>query len=166
MPHRLPVPSALQTAAHIVRTEGPFALWRGLPPLLCVSLPMSAIYLPLYDLISNTCHDHLGGATPLVAGGIARGVAAFVVAPFELLRTRTQSGTWNVQSNVARSAPQLVAPASGWVAGAAAAMGPSTISTSLQSRMAYRQVLCLAPVVHTWQSRALSVVNSGGSWVS
>ncbi|KAI7904881.1 mitochondrial carrier domain-containing protein [Cokeromyces recurvatus] len=81
----------------IFRNEGTFALWRGLIPGLVMALPSTAIYFVGYDYI----RDHIKNSrfeyttldiySPLWAGGLARTMAALVVSPLELFRTRMQS---------------------------------------------------------------------------
>ncbi|KAI8378506.1 mitochondrial carrier domain-containing protein [Blakeslea trispora] len=107
----------------IFRNEGLLALWRGLAPGLVMALPSTAIYFVGYDHIrdrtrqsqfANTALDHY---SPLWAGGLARTMAALVVSPLELFRTRMQSvegmqgfqGVWQgVSHMVKREGPQAL----------------------------------------------------------
>lgn len=71
-----------------------------------MAIPMVGIYLPLYDYLveyirkqdtplvrnNNNNNNGIAAAAPLVAGVVARTVAVFCTAPFELLRTRVQAG--------------------------------------------------------------------------
>jgi solute carrier family 25, member 39/40 len=57
-----------------------------------MSIPMVGIYLPLYDyLLEGAQQQGVGAAAPLVAGTLARTVAVYCTAPFELIRTRIQA---------------------------------------------------------------------------
>jgi solute carrier family 25 protein 39/40 len=57
-----------------------------------MSIPMVGIYLPLYDyLLEETQQQGVGAAAPLLAGILARTVAVYCTAPFELVRTRIQA---------------------------------------------------------------------------
>ncbi|KAG0175980.1 hypothetical protein DFQ28_007202 [Apophysomyces sp. BC1034] len=78
----------------IVRREGIPALWRGLSAGLVMAVPSTTIYFVGYDyirdqtqIVNQTLHDY----SPLWAGGAARAVAAAVISPIELFRTRLQS---------------------------------------------------------------------------
>ncbi|CAO0801006.1 unnamed protein product [Mucor circinelloides] len=81
----------------IFKNEGIFALWRGLTPGLAMALPSTAIYFVGYDYIrdhtrtSQFANTALDNYSPLWAGGLARTMAALVVSPLELFRTRMQS---------------------------------------------------------------------------
>ncbi|KAI8985096.1 mitochondrial carrier domain-containing protein [Pilobolus umbonatus] len=80
----------------ILKSEGPFALWRGLAPGLMMALPSTAIYFVGYDYIRDQTSTRFSGTlidsySPLWAGGLARTISALVVSPLELLRTRMQS---------------------------------------------------------------------------
>jgi solute carrier family 25 protein 39/40 len=53
---------------------------------------MVGIYLPLYDYLLEGAHQQgVGAASPLIAGTLARTVAVYCTAPFELIRTRLQA---------------------------------------------------------------------------
>ncbi|KAI8596322.1 mitochondrial carrier domain-containing protein [Dissophora ornata] len=105
----------------IVRYEGATSLWRGLSPTVAMSIPATVIYFVGYDylkvvlsekarmlspesggiLFGQTsfvyeCRDTLA---PLVAGGFARTVAATVISPLELFRTRMQSVHTDTKGN-------------------------------------------------------------------
>jgi solute carrier family 25 protein 39/40 len=57
-----------------------------------MSIPMVGIYLPLYDyLLEGARQNDIGAAAPLIAGTLARTVAVYCTAPFELIRTRLQA---------------------------------------------------------------------------
>ncbi len=91
----------------IVEKEGLFSLWRGLGASLAMSVPNTAVYLALYDLLKgvlNTRPDqapydgsieatHAGSAwAPAVAGPVARVAATVATAPMEYARVNAQAG--------------------------------------------------------------------------
>lgn len=83
--------SVVDGLIRIARQEGLLSLWRGTDAAILMTVPLVAIYLPLYDsLMANL--TPLGAAAPLVAGATSRGLAGFVTAPLELARTRLQMG--------------------------------------------------------------------------
>lgn len=82
----------------IARNEGFTTLWRGLSPTLLMTIPANIIYFTGYDWlrfnksspINRTVSDNYA---PLVAGATARILAAMVVSPIEMFRTRMQAST-------------------------------------------------------------------------
>ncbi|KAF9364635.1 hypothetical protein BGX34_000939 [Mortierella sp. NVP85] len=109
----------------IARYEGASSLWRGLSPTLAMSIPATVIYFVGYDYLKDvlseklnpihktpsalaTTHPLLNGTfvyeyretlAPLLAGGFARTVAATVISPLELFRTRMQSVHTDTKGN-------------------------------------------------------------------
>ncbi|KAI9105881.1 mitochondrial carrier domain-containing protein [Phlyctochytrium arcticum] len=95
----------------IFRTEGLWALWRGLSPTLLMSVPSTVVYYMGYEQIrdwigsrdwsmgeridrNGRVHDPWNVAwAPLLAGATARTGAATLISPIELIRTRMQSLT-------------------------------------------------------------------------
>jgi solute carrier family 25 protein 39/40 len=82
----------------IARNEGITTLWRGLSPTLVMSVPANVIYFTGYDWlrfnkaspITRVAGDNYA---PLVAAPIARILAAVVVSPIEMFKTRMQAST-------------------------------------------------------------------------
>jgi solute carrier family 25 protein 39/40 len=82
----------------IARNEGITTLWRGLSPTLLMTIPANIIYFTGYDWlrfnraspVNRIVRDNYA---PLVAGSVARILAAFVVSPIEMFRTRMQAST-------------------------------------------------------------------------
>ncbi|KAG0048911.1 hypothetical protein BGZ83_006205 [Gryganskiella cystojenkinii] len=106
----------------IVRYEGASSLWRGLSPTVAMSIPATVIYFVGYDYLKVVMADKLltldhgtkGLASslgqgfiveyretlaPLMAGAFARTVAATVISPLELFRTRMQSVHTDTKGN-------------------------------------------------------------------
>ncbi|KAK0748254.1 mitochondrial carrier domain-containing protein [Apiosordaria backusii] len=81
----------------IARNEGVTTLWRGLSPTLVMAVPANIIYLTGYDWLRLNPASPIqrtrirDDMAPLVAGIAARMVAAAVVSPIELFRTRLQA---------------------------------------------------------------------------
>ena len=87
--------STLDGLRKIARNEGPLTLWRGLSPTLMMAVPGNVIYFAGYDWLRTSqlspLRDRVSDAyAPLVAGSVARVVAALFVSPIEMLRTRMQ----------------------------------------------------------------------------
>lgn len=82
--------SVFDGVLRIVRHEGARVLWRGTDAALLMSVPLVAIYLPLYDHLLPMV-EPAGTASPLIAGSLARAVAGFATAPLELARVRMQA---------------------------------------------------------------------------
>lgn len=93
----------------IARNEGVTTLWRGLSPTLVMAIPANIIYFTGYEWLRfNRTGSPIARAVPddyapLVAGSAARILAATVVSPIELFRTRLQAQA--VPERAAGSAP-------------------------------------------------------------
>ncbi|KAG2214657.1 hypothetical protein INT46_005674 [Mucor plumbeus] len=110
-----PYTGTIDALSKIFKNEGIFALWRGLTPGLVMALPSTAIYFVGYDYIrdrtrnSQFANTALDNYSPLWAGGLARTMAALVVSPLELFRTRMQSAEGiNGFSDVWRGVSRMV----------------------------------------------------------
>ena len=80
----------------IARNEGITTLWRGLSPTLLMAVPGNVIYFAGYDWMrlnnSSPIKTRVSDAyAPLVAGSLARVLAAIAISPVEMLRTRMQA---------------------------------------------------------------------------
>ncbi|KAI0895588.1 mitochondrial carrier [Annulohypoxylon nitens] len=80
----------------IARHEGFTTLWRGLSPTLVMAVPGNIIYFTGYEWLRFNKASPVSKFTkddyaPLVAGSFARTIAAAVVGPIELFRTRLQA---------------------------------------------------------------------------
>ncbi|EME40062.1 hypothetical protein DOTSEDRAFT_158719 [Dothistroma septosporum NZE10] len=99
--------STLDGIRKIARNEGIWTLWRGLSPTLLMSIPANVIYFAGYDWLRHSkrspMKDHVSDDyAPLVAGSVARVLAAIAVSPIEMLRTRMQA-THSNEKNVMRA---------------------------------------------------------------
>lgn len=88
--------STLDGLRKIARNEGATTLWRGLSPTLVMAIPANVIYFTGYDWLrynSTSPVRALSNDTynPLISGSFARVMAALVVSPIEMFRTRIQS---------------------------------------------------------------------------
>jgi solute carrier family 25 protein 39/40 len=80
----------------IARNEGVTTLWRGLSPTLIMAIPANIIYFTGYEWLRFNRASPIARAVrdeyaPLVAGSVARILAATAVSPIELFRTRLQA---------------------------------------------------------------------------
>lgn len=90
--------STLDAFRKIARNEGVTTLWRGLSPTLVMTVPANIIYFTGYDWlrfnksspVNRMFNDNY---SPLIAGSFARIVAAVVVSPIEMFRTRMQASS-------------------------------------------------------------------------
>lgn len=94
--------STLDGLQKIARNEGLTSLWRGLSPTLLMAIPGNVIYFAGYDSLRYSDKSPLKkympeSYAPLVAGAVARVVAAAVVSPIEMLRTRMQANSGSTQ---------------------------------------------------------------------
>ncbi|CAK4683907.1 hypothetical protein LEN26_001700 [Aphanomyces euteiches] len=79
----------------VFRTEGLRGLFAGLPPTLMLAIPSTVLYYTSYDHLVHEgmrMFPELSPVVPLIAGASARIVAATIVSPLELVRTRMQNG--------------------------------------------------------------------------
>ncbi|CAD5224856.1 unnamed protein product [Bursaphelenchus xylophilus] len=77
----------------ITRNEGIRSLWSGLSPTIVSAIPQTVFYFTLYDNLHTRLRRKYPGGywAPLVAGAGARSIAATVVSPLEMIRTKMQS---------------------------------------------------------------------------
>ncbi|KAI4726049.1 hypothetical protein E4T49_06237 [Aureobasidium sp. EXF-10728] len=88
--------STIDGLKKIARNEGLSTLWRGLSPTLLMSVPANVIYFAGYDWLranpNSPMKDRVSdNYAPLFAGSSARILAAIVVSPVEMFRTRMQA---------------------------------------------------------------------------
>lgn len=88
--------STLDGLRKIARNEGITTLWRGLSPTLVMTVPANIIYFTGYDWLrfnnASPVKKMVADAyAPLLAGASARILAATVVSPIEMFRTRMQA---------------------------------------------------------------------------
>lgn len=86
----------------IAKFEGFNALWRGLPSTLLIALPSTVIYYLGYEHFKDRLalmadqraidRKFTDPAIPFAAGTVSRIVAATLISPMEMIRTRQQSG--------------------------------------------------------------------------
>ncbi|KAJ6261100.1 hypothetical protein Dda_3765 [Drechslerella dactyloides] len=81
----------------IARHEGLPSLYRGLSPTLLMSIPANVIYFTGYESLRYSSKSPLSklsdNMAPLIAGSLARTIAAAVIAPLELFKTRLQAAS-------------------------------------------------------------------------
>lgn len=83
--------STTQALQYVFRTEGLSGLYSGLSPTLVIAIPSTVLYYTAYDYLLQRGKDQFPNAEsiiPLVAGSSARVVAATIISPLELIRTR------------------------------------------------------------------------------
>jgi len=90
--------STIDGLRKIARHEGITTLWRGLSPTLIMAIPANIIYFTGYDWLRYNPSSPFRRIplvtdeyVPLVAGSVARVLAATAVSPIELFRTRLQA---------------------------------------------------------------------------
>lgn len=89
--------STLDGIRKIAKNEGPLTLWRGLSPTLAMAVPGNVIYFAGYDWLRVAPQSPFvkmamsDDYAPLFAGSTARILAAIVVSPIEMFRTRMQA---------------------------------------------------------------------------
>ncbi|PVH13837.1 uncharacterized protein CXQ87_001955 [Candidozyma duobushaemuli] len=97
------ITSTFQGMSVISRNEGITTLWRGLSLTLFMAIPSNIIYFTGYEYIRDRSPFKGEMLNPLLCGSFARTMAATVVAPVELLKTRLQSIPHEVRNDQPRS---------------------------------------------------------------
>ncbi|KAJ3096347.1 hypothetical protein HDU97_006020 [Phlyctochytrium planicorne] len=79
----------------VSRYEGVPTLWRGLTPTLLLQGPSTVIYYLGYEKIRDQLlqRPEWQSTAPIIAGSVARTLAAVCISPIELIRTRMQATT-------------------------------------------------------------------------
>lgn len=91
--------STVQGLQSISRHEGVVTLWRGMSLNLIMAIPANVVYFTGYEYVRD--HSPISGwQNSLLCGLMARLVAATVISPIELLKTRLQSVPSNVSTHV------------------------------------------------------------------
>lgn len=80
----------------ITRAEGVASLWSGLPPTLLMAVPATVVYFTMYDQLRDMMMRKYSLTyqpmwVPALAGAMARTLAATLISPLELVRTKMQS---------------------------------------------------------------------------
>jgi solute carrier family 25 protein 39/40 len=110
----------------ILRSEGGWHLWRGLGPTLMMSIPSTVIYFNMYDELKTSFGN--SQFSPLFAGVFARVIAVTLVAPIELIRTRTQAVRGGKDTQVFKSSLQTLSEE-------VRALGPRALFRGLSSTL-------------------------------
>ncbi|XP_004616762.1 mitochondrial glutamate carrier 2 isoform X1 [Sorex araneus] len=88
-------PSATLIALELLRTRGLAGLYTGLGATLLRDIPFSIIYFPLFANLNNLGYSELTGkasfAHSFASGCVAGSLAAVMVTPLDVLKTRIQT---------------------------------------------------------------------------
>lgn len=109
---RRTINSTLDGLRKISRNEGFTTLWRGLSPTLVMTVPANIIYFTGYDWLRFSAQSPINklvsdNYSPLIAGSTARIMAAGVVSPIEMFRTRMQASQSTGVSHFAETTQSL-----------------------------------------------------------
>jgi len=93
-------PSWAGEAVHVLRTQGASGLFRGLGPTMLRDVPFNALFYGCYESICTMLlrvrglrsKEELGTPSVFMAGGLAGCLGWSVVLPFDVAKTRLQSG--------------------------------------------------------------------------
>lgn len=91
-----PLTGTMDAFVKITKAEGVTSLWSGLPPTLVMAVPATVVYFTMYDQLRESMMKRYSLTyqplwVPAVAGGLARTLAATLISPLELVRTKMQS---------------------------------------------------------------------------
>lgn len=94
-------PSWFAEAAGVLRTEGPTGLYKGFGALAMRDVPFNALFYGCYESICSAMmswlhldsKDELGTPAVFFAGGLAGCIGWSVILPFDVAKTRVQSGS-------------------------------------------------------------------------
>jgi solute carrier family 25 protein 39/40 len=82
----------LDACSKIIRYEGIWALWSGLPAAWLLIVPGNALYFTAYDKLKVRLKS-CGQWAPAVSGIVARTATVCITSPIELMRTYAQAHT-------------------------------------------------------------------------
>merc|ERR550532_479333 len=94
---------SLALTKHIVQHEGFGGLYSGFRAFLLQLTPNNLIYFWTYESSRDYIIDELHGnklIAPVYSGVIARTAATYAVAPFELLKTQFQAGSFSRKTTI------------------------------------------------------------------
>lgn len=97
---QVPAPSWSSECVHVIRTEGVAGLFSGLGALLMRDVPFNALFYGCYESICSAMmrfhglesKDDLGTPSVFFAGGLGGCIGWSVILPFDVVKTRLQSG--------------------------------------------------------------------------
>jgi len=95
-----PSPGWFSECWHVVSTQGPQGLFRGIGALLLRDVPFNALFYGSYETICTTMmsayglssKEELGTPSIFMAGGLAGCLGWSAIMPFDVAKTRLQSG--------------------------------------------------------------------------
>ncbi|KNC48834.1 carnitine/acylcarnitine [Thecamonas trahens ATCC 50062] len=106
-----PFKSAFHGIAHVVRNDGPSALFRGLGATIAREVPQYAIYYPTYALLKPALTDALPSKyapVAVAAAGALAGSAQWVpTIPVDVIKTRMQGAPAGTYTSVVHCARTL-----------------------------------------------------------
>lgn len=87
----------------MVKIHGLKALWRGLYPTLWRDVPFSAMYWFNYEVLKTNLHHYFNPfVTSFISGSVSGMIAAALTTPFDVAKTRRQTGNSNISHTVMR----------------------------------------------------------------
>ena len=97
---QVPTPSWTSEAAHVLHSQGLAGLYRGIGALMLRDVPFNSLFYGTYESICTAMmqfrglprKDELGTASIFMAGGLAGCIGWSVIMPFDVAKTRLQSG--------------------------------------------------------------------------
>lgn len=104
-PHTLR--SVLASVRVVAQTQGVRSLWRGVGPTLWRDVPFSGIYWAGYEKMKGSLErgGHSGAPVAFVSGAVSGTTAAFIVSPFDTIKTRRQALVMTSGSSRASQVP-------------------------------------------------------------
>ena len=72
-----------------IQREGVLSMWRGIGPTILRDVPFSALYWVMYEGLKSLKHDP-SVVDNFVCGAVSGSVAAFLVTPFDVVKTHRQ----------------------------------------------------------------------------
>jgi solute carrier family 25 carnitine/acylcarnitine transporter 20/29 len=112
-PHVAPYDTVRGCVQHVVKTDGPLALWQGWRGTLLRNVPANALFFPVFEMVKRALADRRDVTVPelhtserMLAGALAG--LGFWVGPFPLDVVKARMQVCPAQTNNPPTAPDLM----------------------------------------------------------
>jgi solute carrier family 25 iron transporter 28/37 len=152
----------------IAKTEGYRAFYASYPITVCMNVPFMAVHFAVYEGLKKSLTAKNGGEytvpQQMLAGGIAGGMGGVVSTPFDVIKTRIQTQTHAMATEIlspTTTTTTAATPCEPLVEAAAAAATETTSKTSMRRvdvAIAFKEIMASEGVRGFWRGGGARVL--------